>query len=119
MTTFPIAQIRATLINGDVHLEWPDGTHVRGCAGPSNRSAGIAARHMGYPNAAAMVLEHDLTHAALEAWLGMPSAVMLRLRGLAPLDVVRENAEEEAVLALQRYMRVVGVDLVEVLKGTA
>jgi hypothetical protein len=113
--TFPIGPIRATLTTAQVHLQWPDGTSVQGCIGHSARYAHHTALELGYPNAAAMVLEHDLIHAAIEAWLGVDSAVMLRLRGL-PSNAALETLEEQMVLAMQRYMRAAGVNLMERLK---
>jgi hypothetical protein len=59
-----------------------------------------------------MLIEHDLSHVAVETWLGAESAVMRGLRGLES-DARVTTLEEELVLALQRYMRAVGVDLAE------
>jgi hypothetical protein len=71
------------------------------------------ALELGYPSAEAMNREHDLTHSLLAWWLGL--ACSPTLYGMATGIVARRWREEEAaVLAVQRYARAMGVDLVEV-----
>lgn len=69
------------------------------------------ARRLGYgDDVAAMNADHDPLHRALCAWLGVDS---LSLRGAAgePLTAAEHaqaNLEEDAVLAVQRFMRHAG-----------
>ncbi len=66
------------------------------------------ARWMGYPDAAAMNREHDRTHAALCAWVGVPSHSLACARG-EPHDERLAGIEEDAVLHLQRFLAHAGV----------
>jgi hypothetical protein len=69
------------------------------------------AREHGYgADTTLLCQEHDLTHVALAAWLGLPVSPTLQ----AVADGREwEHAwiEEAAVLAVQRYARVMGLDL--------
>lgn len=58
----------------------------------------------------ALCQDHDALHAALAAWLGLES---FALREAAGLDVDAEiaAAEEAAVLATQKFMRLAGVSV--------
>jgi hypothetical protein len=69
------------------------------------------ARDHGYgADTLALCQEHELMHVALAAWLGLP--VSPTLQAVASGDVTPvADAEEAAVMAVQRYARAVGVDL--------
>lgn len=62
--------------------------------------------------------EHDLTHSLLARALGLPHSPTLHdvAHGRAASDL--HAIEEEAVLALQRFARAAGVDLVATAAGT-
>jgi hypothetical protein len=73
------------------------------------------ARAMGYgDDTLAMSRDHEAAHAALAHLIGLPcSPVLSTVAGVPVGDIVRHQLEEDAVLALQRWARAVGVDLVE------
>ena len=67
----------------------------------------MAAR-LGYgPDVAAMNRDHDPLHAALCRWLGVESQSLRAARGetLSFGEHFTANLEEDAVLAVQRFMR--------------
>lgn len=66
------------------------------------------ARWMGYPDAAAMDLEHDSLHLALCRWLGVESHSMRNAAG-EPHDAMLAALEEDCVLHLQRLIAHHGV----------
>ncbi len=101
--------------NGSVRLMWPDGTFVEGVARGGNRGAGAFSAELGM-TISQMFTQHELMHAALEAWTGIPSQTMRALRGL-PHDADATWPEEEAVKALQRYFHANGVDLLRLLES--
>lgn len=78
------------------------------------------ARSLGYPDDDAGLLrmsrEHELCHSLLAGWLGLPCSptmrgIALRTAGTGPW-FAGWRAEEACVLAVQRFARVCGVDLV-------
>lgn len=97
----------------------PSGGTVVG-APQDNDAYRAAALRLGYgADTAAMSREHEVGHAALCHFLGLPcSPVMSTVAGEPVGDVVTHWLEEEAVMAVQRLARAVGVDLVEVWKRT-
>src|SRR5687768_11921328 len=59
---------------------------------------------------------HDLTHSLLAHWLGMPCSPTLH--GLATGTAVPfSDAEKAAVIAIQRWAKISGVDLLELAKS--
>jgi hypothetical protein len=71
------------------------------------------AEELGYESAEAMNREHDLAHSLLSYWLGLPYSPTLYGQAIGrPSAFWRE--EEAAVLSLQRFARIMGIDLVEV-----
>lgn len=78
------------------------------------------ARSLGYPDDAAGLLrmsrEHELSHALLARWLGLPCSptmrgIALRTAGIGPWFPAW-RVEEACVLAVQKFARVCDVDLV-------
>jgi len=60
----------------------------------------------------AMCHEHDAMHAALAAFLGLTVSPVLSTVAGAPVgDAVEHGLEEDAVLAVTRWARSIGVDL--------
>ena len=77
------------------------------------------ARSLGYPNADAMNRYHDLAHALVAHWLGQEVSPALRAQAKRQQTGKGEpaewhEAEEAAVLAIQRLANVWGVDLFKV-----
>jgi hypothetical protein len=85
----------------------PSGKVVTGYPQGSEHQAEVAQR-LGYGNdALAMVLDHDPLHARLCDWLGIEASYSLRLAALelSPHEAHLAALEEEAVIAVQRFMR--------------
>lgn len=70
------------------------------------------AAELDYPSAEAMNREHDLAHSLLAHWLGLDYSPTLHAVANGQRSAIWE-AEESAVLALQRFARAAGVDLVK------
>jgi len=73
------------------------------------------AAQLGYATAEDMNREHDLAHSLLAHWLGLdysPTLFAVAHGQTSPLW----EAEESAVLAIQRFARAAGVDLLSVAK---
>lgn len=70
------------------------------------------ARSLGYDTPWEMHRDHDLTHCLLAYWLGLaePPVIAGVARG-EPLTKAGSGAEEEAVLAIQKFAQQQGVDL--------
>jgi hypothetical protein len=98
---------RITLPSGDVVLGEPQDTDAYRAT----------ARQLGYgDDTLAMCRDHDPLHALLAAWLGLEVSYSL-LDGaglLDPADAEKAAAEEAAVLAVQRFMRLAGATLPQV-----
>lgn len=70
------------------------------------------AENLGYPSPYEMHRDHDLTHCLLAHWLGLPaSPVIAGVARQTPLSKAEAGAEEEAVLAVQKFAQQQGVDL--------
>ena len=88
-----------------VVTRYPDGTEVH--AHPNHRPDDEArAEALGYADVEEMTLDHDPLHTRLAVALGLPHSPTLW--GLAhgePADPIVAGAEEEMVLAAQRFLR--------------
>jgi hypothetical protein len=92
----------------------PDGVEVP-AAPQDNADYRSRAHALGYgQDSAAMSREHELGHVLLSYILGLPESPALRsaANNAGPSDLT--GMEEDAVMALQRFARAAGVDLVEV-----
>lgn len=111
--------MRHTLCNGTVVSILPKSALVRLPGGAVVRSRPqktesyrTTAERLGYfDDTLALCKDHDPLHAALCDWLGLPDSFALRCA--AGLDAESEvsAAEEDAVLAVQRFMRLAGIGL--------
>jgi len=92
----------------DDHTEitLPSGKKVVGYPQGSAHQAEVAQR-LGYgTDVLAMVLEHDPLHAKLCDWLGFTSYSLRQTAGeLSNEEAYLAEAEEEAVIAVQRFAR--------------
>ncbi len=87
-----------------VVTRFPDGTeiHAHPQHGPEDTAR---ARALGYPNVAAMVLDHDPLHVLLAHVLGVGRSPTLDgLVSGRPADPELAQAEEALVLAAQRFL---------------
>lgn len=92
----------------------PDGTEVP-AAPQDDDSYRERAAVLGYgADTASMSREHELAHVLLSYILGLPESPALRAAAndAGPSDLT--GMEEDAVMAIQRFARAAGVDLVEV-----
>lgn len=90
----------------------PSGAVVTGYPQGNDHQAEVA-RRLGYgDDVLAMVLDHDPLHARLCEWLGLPASFTLRsAAGELPDDLASlAEAEEEAVIAVQRFARLAAVE---------
>lgn len=70
------------------------------------------AERLGYgADVLSMTREHDPLHARLCDWLGLPDSYSLRRAVGLDADPTMAALEEDAVLAVQRFMRRAGVAL--------
>jgi hypothetical protein len=75
------------------------------------------ATRLGYgSDTGAMCRDHDPLHAILCDWLGLTSQALRQAAGL-PFDGEIAAAEEEAALAVQRFLRLAGAALPGVSRG--
>lgn len=70
------------------------------------------AAEIGYPSAEAMNREHDVAHSLLAHWLGLDYSPTLYAIANGQRSAIWQE-EESAVMALQRFARAAGVDLVK------
>jgi hypothetical protein len=78
------------------------------------------ARALGYgDDVTRMNRDHEVLHALLASWARLPaSPTLARVAGhIVPKDEDLERAEEAAVLALQRWLLMVGRDVLELARG--
>lgn len=66
------------------------------------------AAELGYDDPVRMVEDHDPLHAMLSSWIGLESFALRVAAGELAEDDIRASIEEDAVLALQKFMRVCG-----------
>lgn len=89
----------------------PGGTVVDGSPHDTAAYAETAQR-LGYADdRMAMCQDHDPLHALLCDWLGLPDSPALRVAAGIEQASAMSEAEETAVLAVQRFMRLAGVGL--------
>src|SRR5215213_9615400 len=94
------------LLEQGTRISWPDGTVVLGQP-HETESYKETARSYGYgEDVGQLCTEHEVTHVALAHWLGFPSQVMDMLRGKQS-SIHLQELEENAVLAIQAYMRAI------------
>jgi hypothetical protein len=107
-----LGRVQVRITTEEVVTRFEDGKGIRGHLREQPGQAEMAL-DLGYENAEAMNREHDLAHSLLSYWLGLVHSPTLYGQAIGrPSAFWRE--EEAAVLALQRYARTMGIDLVEV-----
>lgn len=109
------------LRNGTVVEILPDGTRVTLPSGevvpgaPHNTASyRDTAQRLGYGgDVLALCHDHDPLHCLLADWLGLPGSYSLKHAAgtLDPADRDKADAEEDAVLAVQRFIRIAGASL--------
>jgi hypothetical protein len=113
MIALQLGAVAVEIHDGWTVTRFSDGQEVHALHREQPGQADLAAR-LGYGTAAAMNREHDLAHSILAHALGLPHSHTLHdvAHGRPASDL--HAIEEEAVLALQRFARAAGVDLVAV-----
>lgn len=89
----------------------PDGTVVLGTPHDTDEYRATARRIEYGDDAMAMARAHDPLHAVLCDWLNLPDSPALRRSAGLDGDATIAAAEEDAVLSLQRFCRLAGVNL--------
>lgn len=106
--------VRSHAEGSDVLL--PSGTNVPGRP-QNNAEQAATAERLGYgTDVLQMCRDHDPLHALLTDWLGMSSSYSLSLstvKNPGSEDRYIAEAEEELVLMLQKFMRLVGLKLTD------
>lgn len=100
---------------------WPDcvrtilpGGAIVMAAPQDNDAYRATAGHLGYgEDTARMCAEHEAAHTAICAWLGLAESPTLRQVAHGRPDTFISGVEEDVVLALQRFARAAGVDLLQ------
>lgn len=89
----------------------PGGQVVEGAPEDTNEYR-LTAQRLGYfDDCLAMCRDHDPLHALLCDWLGLPDSFALRCAAGIDAESSMSAAEEDAVLAVQKFMRLAGADL--------
>jgi hypothetical protein len=111
MQSIALGAVAVEIHDGWTVTRFSDGQEVHALHGEQPGQADLAVR-LGYRAAAAMNREHDLGHSILAHALRLPHSPTLHdvAHGRPATDL--HAIEEEAVLALQRFARAAGVDLV-------
>lgn len=98
--------------DGYTLTRFPCGAELVASHAVQDGQAETAAR-CGYESAEALNREHDLTHSLLAHWLGLPWSPTLHDVAIGVRVNELHFVEEDAVLAVQRFARAMGVDLVK------
>src|SRR5215211_4666478 len=96
------------LLGQGTRISWPDGTAVVGQPHETESYKETARKHGYGDDVSLLCIEHEVMHVALAHWLGFPSQVMDMQRGQQS-SIHLQELEENAVLAIQAYMRAIGV----------
>lgn len=81
---------------------------ITGCP-HDTESYRATAQHLGYgDDVIAMCCDHDPLHQAIAQWLGIGDSHSLRAAAGLPHNADFAVMEEEAVIAVQRYMKLAG-----------
>lgn len=102
----------AEIYPDSTRILFPDGAEISGAPQDTNAYRATARQHGYGDDTLALCQEHEVLHIALTHWLGTESATMRALRGEADMQAL-SDLEEAAVLAVQRFARAAGVDLIE------
>lgn len=96
---------------GGSRVTLPDGTVIEGNPQPDDEYRDTA-EWLGYGgDTLAMCRDHDPLHALLTDWLGLPASFSLRVAAGLDQPNALAGLEEEAVLALQKFVRAAGLHL--------
>jgi len=111
-----LIQFDSTLI--EVHADstritFADGTVVTGAPEDTDSYRATAERHGYGADTLQLCKEHEVLHIALCHWLGIDSPTMRLVRHGDDARLHRLNRlEEDAVLAVQKFAKAAGIDLV-------
>jgi hypothetical protein len=108
-----IGNVTVNYCDGDLTTTLPHGGVVHAVAQDTEEYAAMAIR-LGYPDIQSLNRDHDLVHSLLAYWLGLPCSPALQSAFSGEgIDKVT-GAEEDAVLAIQKFANRVGIDLFNV-----
>jgi hypothetical protein len=110
--TFRFGEVTVRITDGFTNTRMPDGAVVQATHDEQEGQAALAAE-LGYDSAAELNRHHDLAHSLLSRMIGLEASPTLT--GVASRAYFKYwEVEEQAVLALQAFCKVAGVDLMEV-----
>jgi hypothetical protein len=100
--------------DGHLRTVLPDGSIVLAVAHDTAEYAATAAR-LGYgADVEKLNRDHDIVHSLLAHWLGLPASPALSGAAREAEGTELTGAEEDAVMAIQRFANLAGIDLAAV-----
>lgn len=109
--TFRLGAATIDLHDGYTVTTFDDGCAVCGRHDEQPGQEEIAERCL-YPSPEELNREHDIVHSLLAVWLGLDRSPALHAVAAGGPDYPFSHYEEAAVLSLQTYARLAGVDLI-------
>lgn len=110
--TYRIGSVVVSLYDGYTVTRFPDGTETHARHDDvAQLGQGRMATELGYPSIEAMNVDHDPLHALLFLWLGHQGMSPVLQSQAAGTAWPYAHIEETAVLAIQRLMVVLGIDV--------
>lgn len=105
-----LGNVLVTYHDGYLRTILPTGEIVHAIA-HHDESYAATARRLGYLDVEMLNRDHDLVHSLLAHWLGMPCSPALQAAASGARDTELTGAEEDAVMAIQRFANLAGIDL--------
>jgi hypothetical protein len=115
MVTLTFGGTTVQVLADGTQIEFADGTTVVGQPEDTDAYRHTAQTHGYGADTLSLCIEHEVMHVALADWLGVsdsPTMKAVRTNRLTD-DLPFRTLEEAAVLAVQRYARAAGIDLVK------
>lgn len=107
-----------SLSNGGATVVFPNGDVIDAVPHDTDSYRDTAERHGYGTDTLRLCQEHELVHLALCDWLGLgesPTFVRILAGETAPCKL--NGLEEDAVLAVQRFARAAGIDLIKLMRS--
>jgi hypothetical protein len=116
MTTLRFGNTRIEVFHDATRTTFEDGSVLVAAAEDTPQYTETALRNGYSADTVALSREHEIVHVALAHLLKTPSPSLLFEIGAEHPELWLRQYEEDAVLAIQRYTRALGLDLVEVFR---
>jgi hypothetical protein len=111
-----VGTVQVTVTDGYTSTRFADGTELHAAHTNTGAVGDLQTRlahQLGYPDMQSMNREHDIAHHLLALWLGLPYSLTLHAAATGHVYAHAE-VEEAAVMALVRLMRVLGLAVMDV-----